>query len=165
MAKRLAKIRNNTYHKLFINQNKIYVCRHFPTRIVGETFITSVQRFCLLSLISIVERSSSYWISSVVDFKDGGSLKARFLVEGKKSNKFCWWMSFCYEVQKSKSIFISFMNINLGDHFLLKLYFPTSCPIFEILWVMLILGQKSCFLGPTIFKIPQPRWYYETLLW
>ena len=25
---------------------------------------------------------------------------------------------------------------------------------------MLILGQKSCFLGPTIFKIPQPNWYY-----
>ena len=22
---------------------------------------------------------------------------------------------------------------------------------------MLILGQKSCFLGPTIFKIPQPN--------
>ena len=25
---------------------------------------------------------------------------------------------------------------------------------------MLILGQKSCFLGPTIFKIQQPNWYY-----
>ena len=25
---------------------------------------------------------------------------------------------------------------------------------------MLILGQTSCFLGPTIFKIPQPNWYY-----
>ena len=25
---------------------------------------------------------------------------------------------------------------------------------------MLILDQKSCFLGPTIFKIPQPNWYY-----
>ena len=25
---------------------------------------------------------------------------------------------------------------------------------------MLILGQKSCFLGPTIFKIPQPKWRY-----
>ena len=25
---------------------------------------------------------------------------------------------------------------------------------------MLILGQKSCILGPTIFKIPQPNWYY-----
>ena len=24
---------------------------------------------------------------------------------------------------------------------------------------MLILGQKSCFLGPTIFEIPQPNWY------
>ena len=25
---------------------------------------------------------------------------------------------------------------------------------------MLILGQKSCLLGPTIFEIPQPNWYY-----
>ena len=24
-------------------------------------------------------------------------------------------------------------------------------------------GQKSCFLGPTIFKIPQPNWYFHTL--
>ena len=23
--------------------------------------------------------------------------------------------------------------------------------------IMLIIGQKSCFLGPTIFKIPQPN--------
>ena len=26
--------------------------------------------------------------------------------------------------------------------------------------LMLILGQKSCILGPTIFKIPQPNWHY-----
>ena len=25
---------------------------------------------------------------------------------------------------------------------------------------MLILGQKPCFLGPTIFEIPRPNWYY-----
>ena len=25
---------------------------------------------------------------------------------------------------------------------------------------MLILGQKSCIIGPTIFKIPQPNWHY-----
>ena len=24
---------------------------------------------------------------------------------------------------------------------------------------MFILGQKSCFLGPTIFEIPQPNWH------
>ena len=24
---------------------------------------------------------------------------------------------------------------------------------------MLILGQNSCFLGPTIFEIPRPNWY------
>ena len=27
---------------------------------------------------------------------------------------------------------------------------------------MLILGRKSCFLGPTKFEIPQPNWYYST---
>ena len=26
---------------------------------------------------------------------------------------------------------------------------------------MLILEQKSRFLGPTIFKITQPNWYYK----
>ena len=35
--------------------------------------------------------------------------------------------------------------------------------ILKIQWFplsLLIFGQKSCFLGPTIFKIPQPNWYY-----
>ena len=27
---------------------------------------------------------------------------------------------------------------------------------------MLILGQKPCFLAPTIFEIPGPNWYYST---
>ena len=26
---------------------------------------------------------------------------------------------------------------------------------------MLIFVQKACFLGPTIFEIPQPNWYYK----
>ena len=26
---------------------------------------------------------------------------------------------------------------------------------------MLILGQKACILGPNIFEIPQPNWYYN----
>ena len=31
---------------------------------------------------------------------------------------------------------------------------------------MSILGQKACILGPTIFRIPQPNWYYRhTYLW
>ena len=30
---------------------------------------------------------------------------------------------------------------------------------------MLIHGQKSYFLGPTIFKIPQPNWYYSAHTW
>ena len=70
-------------------------------------------------------------------------------------------------------------NINLGDHYLLKLFFLNSIfeplyflklrPIFDRLSLlvgifkrfflggMLILCQKPYFLGPTIFKIPQPN--------
>ena len=78
-------------------------------------------------------------------------------------------------------IFFSLMNINLGDHFFLKTFFSnfnfwtilfskimpnfwwTVIPrIHKIQWFplsMLIFGQKSCFLGPTIFEIPQPNWH------
>ena len=70
--------------------------------------------------------------------------------------------------------------MNLGNHSLVKtffldsifepLYFLKLCTIFHkltflvgIFWRMLILGQKSYYLGPTIFKIPQPnRHYYAT---
>ena len=56
------------------------------------------------------------------------------------------------------------------------LYFLKSCPIFDelalpifskyngFLWAyILIVGQKSCFLGPTIYEIPQPnlQLYYK----
>ena len=51
------------------------------------------------------------------------------------------------------------------------LYFLKSCPIFDelalpvfskyngFLWLYWFLAKKSCFLGPTIFRIPQPNWY------
>ena len=43
-------------------------------------------------------------------------------------------------------------------------FWRTGAPcILKIQWFplsLLIFGQKSCFLGPTIFKIPQPNWYY-----
>ena len=45
-------------------------------------------------------------------------------------------------------------------------FWRTGAPrILKIQWFplsILISGQKSCFLGPTIFKIPQPNWYYST---
>ena len=44
------------------------------------------------------------------------------------------------------------------------LYFLKLCPILDelkFLGIMLNLGQKSYFLRPTIFKIPQPNWYYS----
>ena len=76
----------------------------------------------------------------------------------------------------------SFKNINLGDHSLKKPFFSNfnfwttlfskSMPNFwwtgapRILKIqsfplsILIFGQKSYFLWPTISKIPQPNWYY-----
>ena len=43
-------------------------------------------------------------------------------------------------------------------------FWRTGAPIIlKIQWFplsILIFGQKSCFLGPTIFKIPQPNWHY-----
>ena len=73
-------------------------------------------------------------------------------------------------------------NINLGNHYLVKTFFSKLnfwttllskiTPNFwrtdilrrnlkkKILGGMLILCQKTFFLGPTIFKIPQPNWYY-----
>ena len=68
-----------------------------------------------------------------------------------------------FSMSKSNQFFskkISSKNINLEDHFLLKTFFLDS--IFEPLYFlrsMLILGQKSYFLEPTIFKILQPNWY------
>ena len=43
------------------------------------------------------------------------------------------------------------------------------CSLYRILKIqwfpfsILIFGQKICFLGPTIFKIPQPNWYLTSL--
>ena len=33
------------------------------------------------------------------------------------------------------------------------------------LYGTLILGQKACFLRPTIFEIPRPNWYTEAIFW
>ena len=50
----------------------------------------------------------------------------------------------------------SFKIINLVDHVLVKTFF---LGIFKniFLRIKLILGQKSYFLGATIFEIPQPN--------
>ena len=75
----------------------------------------------------------------------------------------------------------SFKNISLGHYFLKQTFFSnfnfwttlfskimpnfwqTVAPrILKIQWFplsTLIFGQKSYFLGPTIFKIPQPNWH------
>ena len=45
-------------------------------------------------------------------------------------------------------------------------FWQTGAPhIHKIQWFplsILVFGQKSCFLGPTIYKIPQPNWHYYT---
>jgi len=46
-------------------------------------------------------------------------------------------------------------------HFLMNCNSSTDCLKRNPL-SMSILGQKSCFLGPTNFKIPQPNWHYTT---
>ena len=80
----------------------------------------------------------------------------------------------CQKSTESFWIFFSLMNINLGDHFLIKTFFSnfnfwttlfskimpnfwrTGIPCnHKMQWFplsMLIFGQKSCFLGPTIFS-------------
>ena len=37
----------------------------------------------------------------------------------------------------------------------------------NFLWTCWFFGQKSCFLGPTIFEIPQLKWHYLTyvIIW
>ena len=51
---------------------------------------------------------------------------------------------------------------NLESHFC-ELLRPRAPPFQKIKrnpLNLVIFMQKSCFLGPTIFKIPQPNWYY-----
>ena len=55
---------------------------------------------------------------------------------------------------------------NLETHFC-KLLRPRAPPFQKIKWNswnLVTTLQKSCFLGPTIFEIPQPNWYYCTEL-
>ena len=79
-------------------------------------------------------------------------------------------------------IFFSLVNSTLGDYFLLKTFFSSVNFITKIMpnfWrtdihrlhcfiffpsSMLIFAQTFCFLGPTIFEIPQPNGYWCLLL-
>ena len=52
---------------------------------------------------------------------------------------------------------------NLEAHFC-ELLRPRAPPFQKIKWNpwnLVTTLQKSCFLGPTIFEIPQPNWYYS----
>ena len=49
-------------------------------------------------------------------------------------------------------------------HFLTNHYSLQYC-LKKIPLSMLILGQKSCILGLTIFKIPQPKWHWYSWDW
>ena len=100
------------------------------------------------------------------------------IIQGRDLEHFCCdfknWRNILKKIHLHK-------NINLGDQFLWKTFFSyfnfrtslfskimtnfwrTGAPgIFKIQWFplsILIFGQKYCFLGPTIFKIPQPNWH------
>ena len=75
---------------------------------------------------------------------------------------------FIYEYQFRRPFFVKnifFSNFNFWTNLFSKImsnFWQTGAPsILKILWFplsILIFGQKSCFLGPTIFKIPQPNW-------
>ena len=63
-----------------------------------------------------------------------------------------------------------FSNFNFRTTLFSKImpnFWRTGAPrIFKIQWFplsILIFGQQSCFWEPTIFKIPQPNWYYYLL--
>ena len=56
---------------------------------------------------------------------------------------------------------------NLETHFC-ELLRPRAPPFQKIKWNpwnLVTTLQKSCFLGPTIFEIPQPNWYYSSFPW
>ena len=62
---------------------------------------------------------------------------------------------------------ISFFSFNFWTTLFSKIrpnFWRTGASlILKIQWFplsILIFGQKSCFLRPTIFRIPQPNWYY-----
>ena len=54
---------------------------------------------------------------------------------------------FHMEIQNNQPLLLQLLKIISGSKQLVS-KFPLS---------MLILGQKACFLGPTIFEIPQPN--------
>ena len=74
----------------------------------------------------------SFWLWS---FKDGESLKSRFVAKNR-----LWKYNYC-----------TFWQTVIQRTIHKIWWFPLS---------MLILDQKSCFLGPTMFEIPQPNWHY-----
>ena len=75
-------------------------------------------------------------ISSVEEFQRWWVLKTLF-------SSFNFWTTL---ISKIMPIFWQAV-IHQRNFFI---FFPSS---------MLILGQNSCFLAPTIFEIPQPNWY------
>ena len=79
-----------------------------------------------------------------------------------------------YKKWSPRLIFLNEKKIikNSNDFWNRKLTFKVQCCYFRMNrhssaefiknpLSMLILGQKSCFLRPTIFEIPQPNWYYS----
>ena len=51
------------------------------------------------------------------------------------------------------------MDIFIGWFLASKIDFESTDFKIKIALSALVFGQKSCFLGPIILKIPQPNWY------
>ena len=81
----------------------------------------------------------------------GSKIGSRKNVFTKKwSLKFVWFLTLKIDFEVENLLYFEVTILAFFDNWSLKI-FPLS---------LLILGQKSCFLGPNIFKIPQPNWYY-----
>ena len=86
-----------------------------------------------------------------------------------KINRIFSKIKIIWEYQFRRPFFVKkniFSNFNFWTTLFSKImpnFWRTGAPhILKIQWFplsILIFCQKSCFLGPTIFKIPQPNWY------
>ena len=98
--------------------------------------------------------------------------KLGMILENKVVQKLKLEKNIFYKKWSPKLIFLNefFFWKNSIDFWLWKYDFGTFWRtvshrrIFKKMLSMWIFGQKSCILGPNIFKIPQPNWHYSILI-
>ena len=73
------------------------------------------------------------------------------------------WATYSGKMQvKKQYIFWTFYKIENGKvncDLFCRSVFSSYYSVSKFPLNLLILGQKACFLGPTIFEVPQPNWY------